>query len=120
MWRYYWIGFLVVGLIVAASCSSLSEEEQQKLNGDLVRAVAQGDATAAKAVLESGADANAKDEEGLTVLMSASLGQNTELVKTLLEGGADVNFKSEQGTTAWMLASNRDIIALLEEAGAEH
>ena len=55
-----------------------------------------------KALLDKGADVNAKSKDGVTALMWASQDGHTEIVKALLiDKGADVNAKSEKGWTAF-------------------
>ena len=49
--------------------------------------------------LRSGADVNAKDEDGWTALMYAAHNPNPEVVSVLLEAGADVDAKDKNGLT---------------------
>ena len=58
--------------------------------------------TKAKAVsfcIECGADVNARDENGMTALMKASLENNHEMVEILLDKGADVTLVNNEGKT---------------------
>jgi ankyrin repeat protein len=57
-----------------------------------------------KALIDKGADVNAKDKDGQTALMLAAGGGYTEIVKALIEKGADVNAKNNTGDTALSLA----------------
>lgn len=64
----------------------------------------------ARLLLDSGADPNARDEDGFTVLMRAAVGNygngdTAGVVKLLLDRGADVSAKSEGGFTALIGAS---------------
>ncbi len=100
---------------------------------DLMRAALEGKTEAVKALLESGADVNAKDDEGRTALMFAVTNMQTDSVKALLEHGADVNVRAndgadvsgrfiETGKTALMLAKEKgytEIASLLQAAGAK-
>ena len=62
----------------------------------------------AEQLLAAGADFNARDVEGRTALLLASMivFAQDELVKLLLAKGADVNAVDNQGNTALMLAAN--------------
>jgi len=72
-------------------------------------------------VLERGADADARDFGGRTLLMRASVAGNVELLTLLLEHG-DVNALDDQGRTALMRAcqaGHHEVVRLLLEKGAE-
>ena len=74
-----------------------------------------------RALIDAGADINAKDEAGSTALMVASEYGRTEIVKLLIAAGADVNAKNELGWTALMWASRHghtETVKLLIDAGA--
>ncbi len=67
----------------------------------------------------SGADVNARDENGWTALMRASLlnNSNKEVIQVLIDSGADVNARDKNGWTALMFASantsNPEVIEFL-------
>ena len=70
-----------------------------------------------KLLLDAGADANAKTNYDLTVLMFASLRGYPEIVSLLLDSGADVNAKNNDGDTALTKTSKRgqtEIVKLIE------
>jgi ankyrin repeat protein len=63
-----------------------------------------GDVEAARALLQSGADINAKDRYGQTALMLAAHHGHEALVETLIEHGADLNVTAKYRLSALMLA----------------
>lgn len=83
-----------------------------------------GDSDWVKMLIARGADVNAKDPEGNTVLMLAASSDTlpVETIKTLLERGADVHAKNAKGETALDIAKRRGsslVVALLVKAGAK-
>jgi ankyrin repeat protein len=87
----------------------------------LMYAALYGDAAAMRALLDKGADANAKNDAGATALMwAADDGAKTRL---LVEHGADVNAKSDVQRTALMIAcgipGNDAVVKFLLEHGAK-
>lgn len=71
------------------------------------------------ALLDKGADINAKDKAGATPLWDATEAGMTDVVKLLLKNGADRNIKGSQGRTPLDVAkstNNSAIIALLTGA----
>lgn len=75
---------------------------------------------AVKGVIKDGADVDARDEYGATPLMRAAEHEQKQIVKYLLREGADVSLEDEDGQTALDYAMEDDIVALLEEAGADY
>jgi hypothetical protein len=77
----------------------------------------------AKLLLASGADVNARDNDGQTVLMKAANNATVydEVVKLLLSRGAEVNARNENGLTALAIAARvgrADVVRLLLANGA--
>ena len=66
---------------------------KQELNDQLYEAVRKGDLAAVTALLDKGADVNAKFRYGATALFKAAERGNTEIVKLLLARGADATVK---------------------------
>lgn len=69
-----------------------------------------------QALLDAGADPNARDRDGLTPLMWAAAMGPPDLVALLLRRGADANAKTPDGITAWQLAVGDDVIHVLRQA----
>ena len=74
------------------------------VNEDLMKATLKGSSSSVIQLLKSGADVNAKNNEGVTPLMVASGTGNKTILDILLSAGADVNATSNDGVTALMLA----------------
>ena len=106
----------LVALLLAPAASSDDKNEE------LLAAVRKGDAAAVKALLDQGADVNAKSPYGATGLFFAADRGHAGIVKILLERGADVNVKDTfYGATAltWAVSKQRvEVVKLLLEKGA--
>ena len=92
--------------MLALPIAILAQNPKQELNDQMWEAVRKGDVAAVKALLDQGADVNAKFRYGATALFKAAERGHTEVVKLLLERGADVSVKDTfYGATAmtWAL-----------------
>ncbi|NJK65101.1 MAG: hypothetical protein HC921_22440 [Synechococcaceae cyanobacterium SM2_3_1] len=67
-------------------------------------ALVSGQYSTAKALLELGANIEARDFLGLTYLMVAAQEHNADIVQLLIEQGSNVNARDNNGNTAIMLA----------------
>lgn len=73
-----------------------------------------------KALITAGADVNACDKKGRTVLMYAALNNNPSIVEVLLKEGANLNVHAKFGETALLYAhGNSTIIEILIRAYIE-
>ena len=100
-------------------------------NGCTPLMIAAGYSTAdvCKALIEAGADVNAKTDNerllGVTALMQAAISGKANVCKVLIEAGADVNAKADicdfEGASALMCAAycSADVCKILIEAGAD-
>ena len=79
---------------------------QAALNDQLIRAALEGSAETVTALLERGADVNARDNDGYTALIWAAFNGHAEIVTALLERGADVDARNNDGDTALMWAAH--------------
>jgi ankyrin repeat protein len=96
--------FLFAAVVSASALPA--QETKQQLNDKLFEAARAGDAAAVTALLDRGADVNAKFRYGATALFKAAERGNTEVVKVLLARGADPTIKDTfYGATAlsWAL-----------------
>ncbi len=97
------------------------------LREPLWAAVRNGDAKAVQALLDKGADVNAKNEIGITALWIAASNGKANVVEVLLERGADVNARDGiwyQTPLSLALGAfggdgNADIVKRLLKAGAK-
>jgi len=102
----------VVKLFLKAGMSPDTVDSYRLLYGGgrdmsaFIYAVNRGYTEIAKAFIEAGADANARDEQvSFTVLMTAASHANTELVDALIRAGADVNAEAGAGWTPLIAAA---------------
>jgi hypothetical protein len=107
-------------IVFLTSAAVLAQDAKQQLNEQMWEAARKGDAAAVVALLDKGADVNAKFRYGTTALFKASERGNAEVVKVLLARGADVTVKDTfYGATAmsWALQNNHvEVVrALLEK-----
>jgi Ankyrin repeats (3 copies) len=95
----------------------------QNLNEELFAAARKGDVAAVKALLDKGADVNAKTNYGATALSYACDKGHVEVVRLLIERGADVNVKDTfygEVPLGWALSHGHvGVVKLLIEHGAQ-
>jgi ankyrin repeat protein len=107
--------------VLLLQLSAFAQNPKQELNDQLWEAARSGDAAAVTALLDKGADVNARFRYGTTALFKAAERGNIEVVKVLLARGADVAVKDTfYGATAmtWALDQKHDDVvrALLEKS----
>ena len=114
---------LAPALALVLSAAAQAQDPKQQLNDQLYEAARAGDAAAVRAVLDRGADVNAKFRYGATALFKAAEKGNVEVVKVLLERGADVNVRDTfYGATALTWAADKkhvEVVRVLLDRGAE-
>jgi ankyrin repeat protein len=92
-------GFLV-GAVLAATTSSAPAAG----GGDLLAAVARGDAPAVRDRIAAGADLEARDPQGRTPLLLATRLDHRDIALALIAAGADVNAKDDIQDTPFLYA----------------
>ncbi len=114
---------ILLSILLCLPLVALAQDARQQLNDQLWEAARKGDAAAVKALLDKGADVNAKFRYGATALSYASDKGHTEVVKILLERGADVNVRDTFYNTTpleWAISKGHTaIVKALLEKGAE-
>lgn len=99
-----------------------TQDTKQALNDQLFEAVRKGDAAAVTALLDKGADVNAKFRYGQTALFKAAERGHTAVVKVLLDRGADVTVQDtfyKATAMTWALDhGHADVVVLLFAKGA--
>ncbi len=77
----------------------------------------------ARALLDAGAKVDEADDDGITILSWAVLGNRMDMVRMLIERGADVNHEDKKGMTPLLYAASIDfgdsaMVELLVKSGA--
>jgi ankyrin repeat protein len=81
-----------------------------------------GDREVVQTLLESGADVDAKADNGWTAAMEASVAGHRDVVEALLARGVHINAKGEKGVNALLLAAQEgriEVVQLLLDNGAD-
>jgi ankyrin repeat protein/uncharacterized protein DUF3471 len=107
--------FSLLALLVPQTPTTTNPK--QELNDQLFEAVRKGDPAAVTALLDKGADVNAKFRYGMTALFKAAERGNTDVVKILLDRGVDVKVKDTfyQATAMTTAVNNNhpDVVRLI-------
>jgi ankyrin repeat protein len=96
--------------------------QARDINLDLINAARAGRSAEVRALIAAGADINATNPAGKTVLMMAANFGNARIVDMLLAEGANVNTKDKQESTALIDAAymgNLQVIKALLARGAD-
>ena len=89
-------------------------------DSDFLRLCISGGIKSVEEAITNGANVNAKDNDGWTALMLATLYNHAETAELLLKHGADVNAKNNDGWMVSMYAELNSAIAdLLRKYGAK-
>jgi hypothetical protein len=108
-------------VLTLAACAFLLHADE--LTDNLLDAARKGDLATVKALLDRGADVNAKSPYGQTPLFFACDRGYVEIVKLLLDRGADVDIQDtfyHESALAWAAQKKRpEVVKLLLEHGAK-
>jgi len=113
------------GSLRAPGCAVLAPNPQETgtpVDPAWQRAVEGGDAERVRALLEAGADVDARDRHGQTALMLAAHRGHRRVVEALLERAPRLDVTARLGLSALMLAvvaGHEEIARLLVGAGAD-
>ena len=105
--------------LLSVNLAIIIQDSKQQLNDQLWEAVRKGDAAQVTALLDKGADVNARYRYGTTALFKAAERGHTEIVKILLARGADASVKDtfyQASAMTWALdGKHLDVVKLLLE-----
>ncbi len=101
--------------LLLSSVAVFGQDVKKELNDQFWEAVRKGDLAAVTALLDKGADVNAKFRYGTTALFKAAERGHVEIVKLLLARGADVTVKDTfYGATAMTWALDNDHVEIVQ------
>jgi len=101
---------------------SMARQERRPVDLSLFTAAKNGEQQEVKALLDQGADINAKDDQGMTALHLAAQGGHTDVVEFLLSKDADINAQNIKGYTPLYSAiwkNDPNMVGLLVSKGAD-
>jgi ankyrin repeat protein len=136
--KLYILPLLLAMFILLAGCSGNTEqtkktqlktpkenkqqEEDIRMNEQLIAAAERGDTTEVLRILEAGADIEAQDEKGRTAVVAATYGNHADTVEALIAQGADINIRDNMLNNVLLYAGASgylDIVRLAIGAGAD-
>ena len=114
---------LLLFVLLLIPLATSAQDPRQALNDQFWEAVRKGDLAAVTALLDKGADVNAKFRYGSTALFKAAERGHTDVVKLLLARGADVTVKDtfyQANAMTWALQNKHydTVLVLLEKDAA--
>ena len=113
---------LIVGLLVVGVGLSVATAVSAAEDSTLADAAEEGRAAQVRTLLDSGADVNGTQVDGMTALHWAVYHDDSVTASLLMQSGADVGAANRYGVTPISLAAtnrNADVVRLLLDAGAD-
>ena len=110
--------WLAAGLVVATAATAPAQPPRIPL----IEAVTASDATAARTLIDAGADVGAAEPDGTTALHWAAHNDDLRLAARLIEAGAEADAVTRYGIAPLALAATNgsaEMLAMLLEAGAD-
>ena len=115
----------IAALLIAVGGCSGNEEPAEFRPTTILEAVLVSDTTAVRDFLARGADVNAPEVDGTTLLMRAIHGRSPDIAKLLIDAGANVSTANRYGVNALYLAAHttdaqttRELLAAGADANA--
>jgi uncharacterized protein len=114
----------VLLVAVAAACGTPGSISSggSTMDDRLLAEAGSGDVAGISAALDAGANVDARDAEGRTALLLATIANRPEAVRRLLRGGADVDMQDDQLDNPFLYAGAEgliDVLRVVNEAGAD-
>lgn len=112
----------LTALLLTLFTSLASHAETPAMNTALLDAAHRGDTPAVRQLLNQGAQADTRNDQGQTALLVATHANEVEAAKVLIEAGADVNAKDNINDSPYLYAGARgldDILRLTLAHGAD-
>lgn len=97
------------------------EDGSNEENIPLIEATKSNDSSTVMDLLQQGADANERDNRGMTALHWASTCENAEIAQLLLNAGSEIESRNNEGTIPLMWAcigGHNNVVKVLLESGA--
>ena len=119
-------GVVLAGALLAAGC--LTQSTDGPPTGDpamserLIAAAAAGDMPGIRAALADGADIDARDADGRTAILAATIAGRTAAVEALIDAEANVDLQDDRLDNPFLYAGAEglfDILRMVNEAGAD-
>ncbi|HEU5489288.1 MAG TPA: ankyrin repeat domain-containing protein, partial [Gaiellaceae bacterium] len=107
---------LVILLVVVSACGGSDQAEPSpERDRELIAAAYGNDLDAAGALIQAGADVNAKDEtqQSAYLIATSEVGDDPRLLELTLANGADLNAKDSYNGTGLIRAADRGYVRIV-------